>query len=497
MTGEQMSEKPDKESHRAILRRIARRLMVEKGLETDFSPAVMTQIDGISQPAKRDSESIRDLRSLIWCSIDNDDSRDLDQLTVAKNGLGGCTTILVAIADVDALVKKDSQIDGRAADNTTSVYTAGEIFPMLHEKLSTDLTSLNDKVERLAVVVEMNFDLDGKLKKTDVYRALVFNHAKLAYNSIGRWLDGESPLPDAAAAVAGLEQNLKTQDRVAQLLKSIREEHGSLELDTITTRPLFVNDQLTELYVDQQNRAKELIANFMIAANGVIARFLNAHKRSSIRRVVSRPKRWERIVELAADWGTQLPKEPNSVALEEFLAVAKNQDPLRFPDLSLSVVKLLGPGEYVALRAGEFAAGHFGLAVGDYAHSTAPNRRFPDVITQRLVKACLDGADAPYSDDELEALARHCTDRENAVKKIERQCRKSAAALLLQNRVGQSFDAIVTGVSEGATWVRVLHPPIEGRLVKGTGGSDVGHRIRVQLVATDIEHGFIDFRRLR
>ena len=492
-----MSARSEVESHRAILQRIARRLMVERGLATDFSPSVMAELDGIAEPAKPDQSSIRDLRSLIWCSIDNDDSRDLDQLTVARESPKGDTTIFVAIADVDALVKKDSSIDVRAAENTTSVYTAAEIFPMLHEKLSTDLTSLNPDAERLAVVVEMEFDWDTNLKRSDVYRAQVHNHAKLTYNSVGKWFANEGPLPDGIGLVTGLEQNLRAQDRVAQTLKSVREERGSLELDTITTRPKFVDNQLTELYVDQQNRAKELIANFMIAANGVIARFLNSHNSSSIRRVVSRPKRWERIVELAADWGTALPKEPSSSALEEFLTAAKGQDPLRFPDLSLSIVKLLGPGEYVAIRAGETAAGHFGLAVGDYAHSTAPNRRFPDIITQRLVKACLDGNQSPYSDDELERLARHCTATENQVKKIERQCRKSAAALLLQNRIGQAFDAIVTGVNEGATWVRVLHPPIEGRLVKGTAGSDVGHRILVQLVSTDVEQGFIDFRRLR
>lgn len=491
-----MVAKEKQGSDRAILRRIARRLMEEKDLATDFSPRVAAQLEALSHEPFP-SENCRDLRSWIWCSIDNDDSRDLDQLTVAAEGPGDHTKIFVAIADVDSLVNQATAIDERASNNTTSVYTAAEIFPMLPEELSTGLTSLNPESDRLAIVIEMEFDPDAKLVRSDVYRAIVHNQAKLAYNSIGDWLDGKGQLPAPAAKVAGLDENLRMQDRVAQSLKSVREEHGSLELDTISTRPVFVDDQLSELHVDQQNRAKELIANFMIAANGVIARFLNANKRSSIRRVVRRPKRWERIVEIAADWGTSLPKEPSSVALEGFLTVARNQDPLRFPDLSLSIVKLLGPGEYVAVRGGEFAVGHFGLAVGDYAHSTAPNRRYPDLITQRLVKACLEGRPAPYSDEQLDALAKHCTDMENRVKKIERQCRKAASALLLQSRIGQSFDAVVTGRSEGATWIRVFHPPIEGRLVKGTAGTDVGHRIRVQLLSTDVEHGYIDFRRLR
>ena len=483
--------------HRSTLQRIAHRMMLEKGLAPDFPSQVLIELDTINGPATQADDSTRDLRNLLWCSIDNDDSRDLDQLTVARSMADCVVQILVAIADVDAVVKQHSAIDDHALQNTTSVYTVAETFSMLPEKLSTNLTSLNSESDRLAIVVEMTFDAEGKLKSSDLYQAIVRNRAKLAYNSVASWFEGNGPMPPGIEKVVGLQENLQLQDRVAQQLKAVRRAYGALDLETIQTRPLFVGNILQDLEIEHRNRAKDLIADFMIAANGVVARFLASRGCPSLRRVVSQPKRWDRIVELAAEWGSKLPKDPSSTALEDFLVAAKAADPLRFPDLSLSVIKLLGPGEYVAQLAGDKVAGHFGLAVGDYAHSTAPNRRYPDVITQRLVKAVLNKAALPYGDDELKSLATHCTEAEDAAKKVERQVRKSAAALLLESKIGEVFDAIVTGAATKGTWVRILHPPIEGRLLSGCEGVDVGHKLRVQLVHTDVERGFIDFKRHR
>ena len=492
-----MSVNAESGQNRATLQRIAHRMMLEKGLVPDLPAPALAELDGIHDPATQSDDSIRDLRNLLWCSIDNDDSRDLDQLTVAEQLPDGVVRILVAIADVDAIVKKQSAIDQHAKQNTTSVYTVAETFPMLPEKLSTDLTSLNFECDRLAIVVEMDVDADGRLKRSDIYRATVRNRAKLAYNSVAGWLDGHSPTPSAISAVVGLDANIRLQDEVAQQLKAVRHAYGALDLETIQTRPVFVGDILTDLEMDHRNRAKDLIADFMISANGVVARFLAAHNFPSIRRVVTKPKRWDRIVELAAESGTQLPTLPNSKALEDFLVKSQANDPLRFPDLSLSVIKLLGPGEYVAQTAGDRSGGHFGLAVGDYAHSTAPNRRYPDVITQRLLKAALQKGALPYDDAELKSLATHCTEAEDAAKRVERAVRKSAAALLLESRIGQTFDAIVTGHATKGTWVRIVSPPVEGRLVTGYEGVDVGRRLRVQLVRTDVEQGFIDFKRQR
>ena len=482
--------------HRAILRDIAHRVMLERGLVPEFPPEALAQLDGISGPATGTSQATRDLRELIWCSIDNDDSRDLDQLTVAEALPEGAVKVLVAVADVDALVARRSALDDHARQNTTSVYTVGETFPMLPERLSTDLTSLNHEADRLAVVIEMVFAADGALRSSDLYRATVRSRAKLAYRSVAAWLDGSGPMPQGIGAVAGLDENLRLQDRVAQTLKALRHRNGALDLETIEARPVFHGDEIKDLEADTRNRAKDIIEDFMIAANGVTARYLAAKKYPSLRRVVRIPKRWDRIVELAAEHGASLPKDPDAKALDRFLVAAKAADPLRFPDLSLSVIKLLGAGEYVVERPGGSAAGHFGLAVKDYAHSTAPNRRYPDLITQRLLKAAVAGRALPYQNDELAALATHCTEAEDAAKKVERQVTKSAAALLLKTRLGEQFDAIITGASAKGTWVRLLHPPVEGRLESGVEGLDVGHRLRVQLVRTDVERGFIDFTRV-
>jgi ribonuclease R len=480
---------------RATLRRIARRAMLERGLLPDFSREAMAEVAAIRAPAAREDVA-RDLRDLPWSSIDNDDSRDLDQLTVAEGLPGGFVRVLVAIADVESLVAKGSAVDTHARNNTTSVYTAAEIFPMLPEKLSTDLTSLNFDQERLSLVVEMVIDADGALQASEVYQARVVNHAKLAYNSIAAWLEGRGPVPEAIPAVQGLAENLRLQDQTAQRMKNLRHAHGALSLETIESKAIFDGDELTALEVEETNRARQIIEDFMVAANGVVARYLSGKNFPSLRRVVRVPRNWERIVEIAAEHKFGLPANPDSKALEEFLVEAKAADPVRFPDLSLSVIKLLGSGEYVAEPPDGAVPGHFGLAVKDYAHSTAPNRRYPDVLTQRLLKAALASQPVPYPEDELNLLAVHCTETEDIVKKIERQVEKSAAALLLESRIGAQFDAIVTGASDKGTWVRLMSMPVEGKLVSGFEGLAVGRQVRVQLLDVDVQRGFIDFKRI-
>jgi exoribonuclease-2 len=470
--------------------------MLQRGLLPDFSAEVLVELGKIQAPAAINVEQVHDLRGLLWASIDNDDSRDLDQLTVAEAMPEGKVKILVAVADVDALVHNGSAIDEHARHNTTSVYTAGMIFPMLPEKLSTDLTSLNFNEDRLAIVVEMVIGADGSLMDSDIYKARVRNHAKLAYNSIAAWLEGNGIVPAAVAAVNGLEENLRLQDKAAQGMKNLRHVHGALSFETVEARPVFDGDEIRDLEIEKRNRAKDIIEDFMIGANGVTARFLSSKKFPSIRRVVRTPKRWERIVELADEHGSKLPNAPDSKALEEFLTREKAADPVRFPDLSLAVIKLMGAGEYIAELPGDTAPGHFGLAVRDYTHSTAPNRRYTDLITQRLLKGAIGESSLPYSNDELEALAKHCTEEEDAANKVERQVRKSAAAMLLEHRIGEQFDAIVTGAAEKGTWARILTIPVEGRVVHGFEGIDVGNRIRVQLISVDVERGYIDFRKV-
>jgi exoribonuclease-2 len=374
---------------------------------------------------------------------------------------------------------------------------------MLPEKLSTDLTSLNFESDRLAIVVEMVVGANGSPQESNIYKAWVRNHAKLAYNSVAAWLEWsrfrtgkKGNIPEEIVAVQGLAENLQMQDQVAQSMKNFRHLHGALSLETIEAKPVFDGDQIRALEIEEKNRAKEIIEDFMIAANGVTARYLSARKFPSIRRVVRTPKRWGRIAEIANEHGFRLPGNPDSKALEEFLIKEKAADPLRFPDLSLAVIKLLGNGEYIAELPEGNAPGHFGLAVKDYAHSTAPNRRYPDLLTQRLLKAALESQPVPYKKDELGDLAAHCTAAEDAANKVERQVGKSAAALLLESRIGEQFDAIVTGASEKGTWVRLLSLPVEGKLVQGLDGIDVGDRMRVQLIDTNVERGYIDFKKV-
>ncbi len=440
---------------------------------------------------------VPDLRNLPWASIDNDDSRDLDQLTVSENMAAGRVKIMIAIADVASLVRKDSAIDGHAQHNTTSIYTSAEIFPMLPEKLSTDLTSLNPDEDRMAVVVDLTLEADGTLAESAIFPARVRNHAKLAYRSVAAWLDGSEAAPAALSSVPGLDDNLRLQDGAAQSLKALRHVQGALSLETIQAKSVFDGDQIRSLELEEMNRARQIIEDFMIAANGVTARLLSAKGFPSIRRVVRSPKRWDRIVDIAAQHSVQLPAVPDSSALEAFLVKQKAADPVRFPDLSLAVIKLLGSGEYIAEPPGGSAPGHFGLAVRDYAHSTAPNRRYPDLLTQRLLKAAIEGQPVPYDQATLDDLAAHCTQAEDEATKVERRVEKSAAALLLQSRIGEQFESIVTGASDKGTWVRLLSIPIEGKLVDGFQGLDVGDQVRVQLVETDVERGFIDFKKVR
>ncbi len=486
---------PRHPSSHADLRTVARRVMLSRGLEPDFSDAALAQLKALHDAAVATDPSIKDQRDLLWCSIDNDDSLDLDQLSVCSQLPNGAVRIAVAVADVDALVRRGSPIDAHAQANTTSVYTAAQVFPMLPAKLSTDLTSLNEGVDRLAIVVEMDVEAGGAITRSDVYRATVRNKAKLAYNAVAAWLDGTAPAPAKVTAVTGMDEQLRVQDRVAAAMKKLRFEKGALTLETLEARAVFDDGVLADLVPEGRNRAKDLIEDFMIGANGVVARFLAQHGFPSLRRVLRSPERWAKIVALAQSHGGALPAEPSNAALEAFLIAQRDKEPAKFADLSLSVIKLLGRGEYVLDLPGKDVEGHFGLALRDYTHSTAPNRRFPDLITHRLLKAALANGRPAYSNEELGALATHCTTQEDAATKVERQVRKSAAALLLSTHVGQRFDAIVTGASSKGTWVRVSHPAAEGMLVRGADGLEVGDRVPVILVDTNFERGFIDFAR--
>ncbi len=487
------SRVPAHPSHHQRLADIARRVMLDRGLAPDYPPEALAQLARIAGPARLGAAALSDLTGLPWCSIDNDDSRDLDQITACEERPGGAVRILVAIADVDAVVAKGTPLDDHARLNTTSVYTAGGIFPMLPEPLSTDMTSLSEGEEREALVYDFLVGPDGALSAETVHGARVTNRAKLAYPSVAAWLEGEGPLPAPAARVPGMDRQLRVQDEVAQRLRARRFAAGALEFETLQPRAVVKDGVLVGLEPDPRNRARELIEELMVAANGVSARFLSARGVPSMRRVVRSPERWARIVAYAATFGGQLPAQPDSAALERFLADRRRLDPLRFPDISLTIVKLMGRGEYVVALHGAPGPGHFGLAVRDYTHSTAPNRRFPDLLTGRLVKSVLAGAPPAYSAPELVELAAHCTVQEDAADKVERHLRKSAGALLLSNRIGARFEAIVTGANPKGTWVRVFHPPVEGRLVHGHDGPGVGRRLSVKLVSVDVEHGYLDF----
>ena len=477
------------------LQATAKEIMQRYGFEPDFPPQVPQQLADLKAhpPKIAAGGDVRDLRNLLWSSIDNDTSRDLDQIEVAERAPNGDVKVMIGIADVDAFVAKQTPIDQHAARETTTVYAGVRNFPMLPEELSTGASSLLENQDRLSVVIEFVVDSGGGLKSSSVYRAVVRNKAQLQYNSVGAWLEGKSSAPPKIATSSDLQVQLKLQDEVAQKLKAQRFQHGALNLQTDEVQPLMLNDQVIDVVKQQKNRATELIEDFMVAANGVVARQLE--KVSSLRRIVRTPARWDRIVQLAATKGEKLPPKPDSKALNDFLLRRKAADPDHFADLSLAVIKLIGPGEYVVERPGDVAPGHFGLAVQDYTHSTAPNRRFADIVTQRLLKAMLAGQKNPYSDDELTAIATNCTQKEDAARKVEREMSKRLAAIAVQNRIGEVFDAIVSGVTDHGTFVRVLQPHVEGLLAQGAQGLDVGDKLRVKLIRADVQKGFIDFAR--
>jgi exoribonuclease-2 len=465
----------------------ARQEMIEHGFEPEFPAEALAQVEHIkSQP----DAGLKDLTSLPWSSIDNDDSRDLDQIEWAERIDSG-TRVLVGVADVDAAVGRGTPVDCHAARETTTVYAQVRTFPMLPERLSTDLTSLNEGQGRAAVVIEFVVAQDGSIGEGAIYPARVRNRAKLTYSAVGPWLEGTGAAPTADA---GMLAQLKLQDEAAQALRTARDRLGALTFDRKELHAVMNHSGVKDVAVRQSNRAAHLIEDFMIAANETMARRLREAGVSSIRRVVRAPERWARIVELAGRYGERLPAEPDAGALNQFLLRRKQADPVHYPDVSLSVLKLMGPGEYALLRPGDEAQGHFGLAAHDYTHSTAPNRRFADLVTQRLLKAI--GGEAPYSDGELERIARDCTLKEDAARKVERGMIKRIAAVALANRVGQTFSAVVTGVAPKGVFVRIEEPPVEGRLMRGEQGLDVGDRIHVKLLSTDAERGFIDFGRV-
>jgi exoribonuclease-2 len=469
--------------------------MREQGFDPEFGPDVEAQARAAKVPAS--TQGLRDLRELLWSSIDNDESLDLDQVEVAEQLPSGAIRILVGIADVDALVAKGSPADLRANENSTSVYTGVAVFPMLPEEFSTNLTSLKQDEDRAAVIIENIVEANGDVSHFDVYRGVVRNKAKLAYDATGAWLENTSggtvQPPEKVAQTPGLAAQLRLQWEAASRLKKERQANGALELETIEATPVAKNGRVVDLALTHKTAARDLIEDFMIASNVAIAKWLEARGRSGIRRIVREPERWGRIVELAAQYGETLPAQPDSLSLAQFLAKRRAADPLRFPDLSLTIVKLMGPGAYALDLPGKDPGGHFGLAAHDYSHATAPNRRYADLITQRLVKATLADVAAPYSDDELGEIAQHCTEREDAENKVERTMRKVGAALMLADRIGERFDAIVTGQSSKGTYVRLLRPPAEGRVVRGEKGMDVGDRVQVKLIGTDAEKGWIDF----
>ncbi|MGH9589828.1 MAG: RNB domain-containing ribonuclease [Terracidiphilus sp.] len=468
--------------------------MIEHGFQPDFPDRTQAELAAIeAQPALPDAPGAKDLRNLLWSSIDNDTSKDLDQIEWAERLPDGRIRVLVAVADVDVRVRAGTVIDGHARSETTSVYTGVKVFPMLPTALSEDITSLNENEDRIAVVIEICVGADGAASDGKTYRALVRNRAQLAYHSVGAWLEGKSDPPSKVAANTDLAAQLNLQDEAARRMAGTRYQHGALDLESMETRPVMLHDQAVDLVHLEKNRATSLIEEFMVSANGVVARTLQDAGVASIRRVVRTPQRWDRIVKVAAGLGAALPAQPDSKALNDFLLAQKQKDPDRFPDLSLAIVKLMGPGEYVLVKPNEDSPGHFGLAVQDYTHSTAPNRRFPDVVTQRILKAWFAGSAQPYSEDHLNAIATRCTLMEDAARKVEREMQKRIAAAVLQPRIGQSYRAIVTGATNHGTFVRTFDPHVDGMLVRGGDGLEVGDRLTVKLVSTNPERGFIDF----
>ncbi len=469
------------------------RAVREAGFLVNFSAEAIEQTSHSSMPQSARELPFRDLRTLLWSSIDNQSSLDLDQIEVAEQLPGDVIRIYVGIADVDCLTPAGSPVDLHAAHNRCSVYTGADIYPMLPEAFSTDQTSLKPAADRPAIVVSMDVQPSGDVAGVELFVALTHNHAKLSYEEVGSWLEGDGSLPDAAVAVPGIEQQLRMQAEAAERLRMKRCENGALDFETVEAQPVVENGQVVSLHVPHKNRARSLIENLMVTANSSIAAYLEQRGIPSLQRVVRSPERWNRIVSLAERYNWTLPAEPDPVALSRFLTARRQQDPDRFPDLSLSIVKLLGPGEYDVVSSPSEHVGHFGLAVQSYTHSTAPNRRYADLVIQRLIKAALAQTSSPYTPEELQQIGHSCTERENAARKVERFVRKASAALLMQRHLGDVFEAIVTGASPKGTYVRLLSPPVEGRVTCGVPGLDVGDRARVRLLTADPERGHIDF----
>jgi exoribonuclease-2 len=470
---------------------IARQEMLARGFVPDLPAAAQQQAAAARQKTE---PGLQDLTGLLWSSIDNDDSRDLDQIEWAERTAEGIR-VLVGIADVDSAVARRTPVDLYAAEETTTVYTGIHTFPMLPERLSTDQTSLNEGQDRVAVVIEMTVAADGSIGANRIYRAAVRNRAQLTYGAVGPWLEGKAAMPAKVAASAPLSAQLQLQNEAAHLLRAARDRMGALTFDRAELQAVVDDGKVRSVEGRRANTASRLIEDFMIGANEVMAQTLRAAGVASIRRIVKAPERWPRMVELAERCGDHLPAEPDAAALNAFLVRRKQVDPLHFADVSLAVLKLMGPGEYVASRPGTAVDGHFGLAAHDYTHSTAPNRRFADLVTQRLVKALLAHQPEPYTDAELATTARNCTLKEDSARKVQRDMTKRIAAVALAGRVGQKFAAVVTGVTEKGVFVRIDEPPVEGRLMRGEQGVDVGDEIQVTLLSTDAQRGFIDFGR--
>lgn len=482
------SSKPD-------LRSVALRAMINAGLVTDFTPDVLREVQSLMKTGSeiKAGGSVRDMRELLWSSIDNNESRDLDQVEYVERLTDGRIRLLIGIADVDAFVPKDSAIDRHAFINTVSVYTPAVIFPMLPEQLSTDMTSLLEGEDRLALVIDLVLTGEGAVSSRDVYRAVVRNHAKLAYEEVGEWLENRSLIPVGIANVSGLEEQIRLQEETTDHLHALRKQNGALELETVEVEPVLSGGEVIRLDIKRHNRAQDIIESFMIAANTAMAEFLEERGVPSLRRVVRTPERWNLIVKIAKSFGVSLPSQPDSRALSDFLTQRKAAEPESYAELSLSVLKMMGAGEYMVEAPGLEQEGHFGLAVHDYTHSTAPNRRYPDLITQRCLKAVIRDENFPYSRAELEEIAKRCNRMEDAARKVERTAKKAAVAVLLSHHTGEIFDGIVTGVKEKGTFVRLVTPPAEGRIVEGEEGLSVGEKVRVRLVSTEPELGFIDF----
>lgn len=491
------------------------------GFVPEFAPAVTRQVVEIATELARDGDAngFEDLRALGWSSIDNDTSRDLDQIEVAERVDGGIR-LHVAIGDVAHAVELGSPIDKHAQAQTQTIYTAVKNFPMLPLELSTGLTSLNEAEDRLAVVMSFTVREDGSLADEQVSRARVRNRAQLAYSRVGPWLERNASgyedrdvaalrsnsarehTPDAslqgkldgtALTAEWLDEQLKLQDEAAQRLHTARVKAGALEFHKAEAQPVVVDGHVVDVLEATQNRAMLLIEDLMVAANGVMARTLRKAGRSGLQRVVVVPRRWDRIVALAQQHGHELPVNPDSQALNRVLEQIRAADPDHYPDIAVAVIKLMGPGEYLLMRADDDPEGHFGLAARDYTHSTAPNRRFPDMVTQRVLHAMIANEPPPYSDAELTAIAMHCNEADKALRKIERDMQKRVAAVAMASRIGEVFDAVITGASEKGVYARVIRPPFEGRIVHGERGLDVGDKVKVKLIHTDPWRAFIDF----